>query len=161
MGNVVVDSSTLITLAGAGALDLLKLVPHRARTVSAVHRETVEVGVARGIADAAAIAAAFAQRVVAIQEPRRKDRLPGISLADSLVLHLAVELGAACVFTNDRTLFRKARQQGLVAGISAELVLDLHTEGRISQQRRDALLKEFVARGRYSEEFIQALLLGR
>lgn len=161
MGHIVLDSSALVTLAGADALTLLALSPHKGLTVSEVYRETVEIGLATAYPDAVAIARLFEQGTVTIQDPRRQGKLAGISRTDSLVLLLAQEVSAAAVLVNDQALLRRAKQRGLVAQFSAEFVQELCDTGRISRRRRDTLLREFVANGRYSEEFMEALLLRR
>lgn len=161
MGFVVLDSSALITLAGAEALGLLTLSPHKAVTVSEVYRETVEMGSVKAYPDAAAIGRLFEQGVVRVQEPRRKEKLTGISPTDSLVLLLAEEISAAALLVNDQTLLRKAEQRGLAAQFTAEFVQELCHAGRISRHRRDRLFQEFVANERYSGELIEAFFLRR
>jgi len=156
----VVDASALITLGGAGALSLLGLGPYMAVTVPEVYRETVEIGLARIYPDAAAIARAFQQGLVRLREPTHTGPITGISPTDSLVLRLAEETRAV-LLVNDHTLLRNAQQRGVVARFSAELVLELGKTGKISRPRQERLLAEFVANGRYSEEFIQALRLRR
>lgn len=161
MASLVLDSSALITLAGANALPLLRLSPHRALTVSGVYSETVEAGLARAHPDAVAIREAFEIQIVAIQNPRSTETLAGISRTDSQVLLLAEEVAAAALLVNDKPLWRKAEQRGLPARFTAEFVEDLYQAGKISRKRRDGLLDGFVSRLRYSEEFIRALLLAR
>jgi predicted nucleic acid-binding protein len=158
---MIVDSSALITLAGADALPLLTLSPHKAVTVSEVYRETVETGSAMAYPDAAAIGSLFQQGIVTVQDPRRKQKLAGISRTDSLVLLLAEEVAAAVLLVNDQALLRKAEQRGLVAQFTAELVQELYRAGRVSRRRRDDLFRDFVANRRYSEEFMQAFSAGR
>lgn len=161
VGHIVLDSSALVTLAGADALALLALSAHTSLTVSDVYRETVEQGLAKGYPDAVAIAGLFEQGIVTIQDPRRKEKLAGISRTDSLVLLLAQEVSAAALLVNDQVLLRKAEQRGLAAQFSAEFVQELYQSGRISRRRRDRVLRDFVANERYTEEFVEALLLGR
>ena len=161
VGLLVLDSSALITLAGAGALRLLTLSPHKACTVTEVYRETVEAGWGKARAEAVEIARCFDRKMVTIQDPLGSEKLAGISRTDSQVLLLAEETGAADLLTNDRTLLAKAEQRGLPACVTAEFVMELHENGKISRKRRDRLLGDFLDRGRYSEEFLRALLLGR
>ena len=93
-----------------------------------------------------AIASVFEQGMVTIQDTRRREKLAGISLTDS---------------SNHQVLLRRAEQVGLAAQFSAEFVLELCHAGRISRRRLDGLLRDFVANGRYSEEFMEALILRR
>mgnify|MGYP001569590475 CR=1 FL=1 len=158
---MILDSSALITLAGAEALGLLGLSRHRAITVSEVYRETVEIGSLKAYPDAAAIGMLFEQGVVTIRDPRRKGKIIGISRTDSLVLRLTEEVPAAVLLVNDQALLRKAQQRGLSAQYTAEFVQELYRAGRITERRRDSLFRDFVANGRYSEGFMEALLLRR
>ncbi|HYM09527.1 MAG TPA: hypothetical protein VEU62_02280 [Bryobacterales bacterium] len=155
------DASSLVTLAQAHALSLLTLLPDQALTVTEVYREAVEAGRARGYPDALLIADAFSHRWVTIADPAGQEPLPGISRTDSLVIHLAEELGAVDVLINDRTLLGKAKQRRLPARLTADFVEALYQRGRITRKRRHGLLSAFVAQGRYSEEFMKAFLLLR
>ena len=158
---MVVDSSVLITLAGADALSLFALSPHRAITVSEVHRETVEIGLAQAYPDATAIGKLFEQGILTVQDPRRKEKLTGISPTDSLVLLLAEEVSAAVLLVNDQALLRKAEQRRVAAQFTAEFVQELYQAGQISRRRRDSLFRNFVTNGRYSEEFMETFFLRR
>jgi hypothetical protein len=121
----------------------------------------VEVGLAKAYPDAVAIAGLFEHGTVTIQDPRRSQKLAGISRTDSLVLLLAQEVAATALLVNDQALLRKAEQRGLPAQFSAEFVQELYRMGRISRRRRDRLLRDFVANERYTEEFVEALLRRR
>ena len=156
VGFIVLDSSALITLAGADGLPLLALSPHKTITVSAVYRETVEIGAARAHPDAAAIGRLFEQGVVRVQDPHRREKMAGLSETDSLVLRLAEEVSAAVLLVNDQALLRRAEQRGLAAQFTAEFVQELHRARRISRRRRDGLFRDFVANRRYSQEFMEA-----
>ena len=155
------DSSALITLAGAGALSLLPLARRDARTVPEVYRETVEVGLSQGYPDARAIGDCFRRGWIQAQSPKRPMELPGLSRTDSLVLRLAEETAAAGLLVNDRTLLRKAEQRNLPARVTLEFVWERLEARQISRRRFDQLLFNFRERRRYSEEFLEAFLLGR
>ena len=157
---LVLDSSALITLAGADALGLLRLSPHKACTVGEVYREAVEWGREKGRPDALLIGRLFERGIVTIQDPRRRERLPGISQTDSLVIHLAEEARAALCLMNDQELRDRAVRRGLPARYTAEFVNELYVTGNISQTRRDALLQAFLANRRYTEHFLQSLFSG-
>ena len=160
-GVIVIDSSSLITLAGAGALSLIALSPDKALTITQVYEETVEHGLTLAYPDATAIAHLFENQTVTIRDPARKVAFSGVSVADSLLLRLAAEVSASGLLTNDQKLWHKADQRGLPAYYPAEFVDGLHREKRISRRRRDSLLEEFVANRRYSRAFMDAFLLGR
>jgi predicted nucleic acid-binding protein len=154
-----VDSSSLITLAGADAISLLTMSRIRAFTVKEVFRETVEIGLMTARPDAVVIAEAFESGAISVLEPRNKEKLPGISMTDSLVLLLAEDLAGRKLLVNDHALLRKAEARGIAARFTAEFVLDLQRSGEMTRTRRDRLFELFVANGRYTSEFIEALLL--
>jgi len=160
VGYLVADASALVTLAGADALGLLRLSPHQVCTVPEVREETVEAGLARGFSDAHAIARFFAAGRLEVIAPRRREKMDGISFADSLLLSLAEQISADDLLVNDRRVLRKAEQRGLPARLTAEFVQDLYQQRRISRARRDRLFGSFVDRQRYTDDFIRALLLG-
>ena len=161
MGTLIVDSSALITLAGADALSLLALWPHGVATVADVYRETVEAGLAKGYPDAASIGRVFEKEVICIRNPRRTGKFSGISRTDSLVLLLAEEIADARLLVNDQTLLRKAEEIGLATQYTAEFVQELYEAGKIPRRRCDRLFEDFLSNLRYSREFIEAFLLGR
>lgn len=80
MSTLVLDSSALITLAGAQALGLLGLSRHTAFTVSEVYRETVEIGSLKAYPDAAAIGRLFEQGIVAVRDPRHEEKIIGVRI---------------------------------------------------------------------------------
>lgn len=125
-----------------------------------VFRETVEVGLARGLPNAEPIRQLFERGKIGLRDPRRKEKLPGISQADSLVLHLARELPAEESLVNDQALLAKMKGRGLVVHYTAEFAQALYAEDRISLQRRDDLFREFLLRGRYTEMLLQHIALG-
>ena len=159
MGAIVVDSSALITLAHANALSLLQLRPGDVWTIPEVYMETVEMGLARGYPDAMAIQKCFRDDVIRLRQPRRREQLSGISLTDALVILLAEELHAVFLLVNDHALLRRAEQYGVPARFTAEYVKQLHEEHVVSGRRMARLFQVFLENGRYSEEFLNALLL--
>lgn len=161
MAEWVVDSSSLITLAGAGAIQLLARANAPVVTVPEVYRETVETGKARAFPDAGEIAGGFEKGLISIRAPRGTRRIGGVSPVDSRVLLLAEEIQGAILLVNDQTLLRKAEQRGIASQFTAEFVRDLQAGGKISRRDRDRLFEAFLANGRYSEPFLEALLQGR
>jgi len=111
---LVVDSSTLISLARAGLLDLLRRLPLESVVIDTVRAETVAGGLAAGYADAAAIEAALAGLPVQETSPT-----PGS--ADAAVLIAAQ--GAGGLVANDLALGRRARNLGLAWLRTADLVV--------------------------------------
>lgn len=156
-----VDSSSLVTLARCGAIELVELWPDPVVTVQEVYRETVEVGSRQGYPDAAAIRETFARGRIGIRPVAGGERIGGMGAADWLLLQLAQETPGAEILANDHPLLRKAEQRGLPAFYTAEFVWELGRRGRLRPVRRDALLRDFVADGRYTEDFMNAFLMQR
>ena len=140
---------------------LLGLWPEPVFTVSDVYRETVETGLARGYPDVPAIQEAFDRRVLTIRKPRRSELLSGVGPTDSLVLLLAGEIPSAELLANDHPLIRKAQQREVPVLYTAEFVWQLHCIGRIAGDRCSALLREFVANERYTQDFMNAFVTQR
>src|SRR4051794_25042452 len=93
------DSSSLISLARSGLLQLLSRVPVEAVILDVVAEESVDAGLAGGHADAAAI-----EEAIAGFTRRRADREVS---ADAAVLAAAREVGT--LIANDLALGRRAR----------------------------------------------------
>lgn len=153
------DSSALITLARANALSLLRLWSGEIWTIHEVYRETVDAGLVKGYSDAIAIQKCFRDEVIRLRQPRRRERLSGISLTDALVILLAEELHAAYLLVNDHALLRRAEEHGVPARFTAEYIKQLHEERAVSGRRMARLFRVFLESRRYSEEFLNALLL--
>ncbi len=156
--NLVVDSSALITLAGADALSLFGYWQGAIWTIPEVYSETVDAGIAKGYPDAGAIQQCFVENVIRIKEPRNSERLTGLSLADSRVVLLAGEMNASCLLVNDHALLKRSEHHGIPARFTAEFVKELHEKQAISRRRMIRLFEAFLQRQRYSEEFLNALL---
>lgn len=101
--DAVIDSSSLISLAKAGALSLLGHAPFEVVILDVVRAETVDAGLDSSHADSVAIAAAVAQLAV------RETATRGISV-DAIVLDSAVSAGV--LIANDLALGRRARNVG-------------------------------------------------
>lgn len=100
--DAVIDSSTLISLAWAGHLDLLQRSPLRLIVPAEVRKETVAEGLARGHPDAAAIDVAVA--------PLASMAAPDMRTVDEAVLYLGRSVGM--LLANDVALGRRAANLG-------------------------------------------------
>lgn len=150
--DVVIDSSSLISLAWAGRLSLLRVAPLHWVVLAVVHDEVVTAGLASGHADAAAIGAAL--------DGFPLQATPTASSVDAAVVAAAAETGA--VMANDVVIGRRASSLGaswlrtadlvaVLAGIGAlataaarESIVALHVAGRISGELRDAYLADLT-----------------
>lgn len=147
---IVVDTSSLISLAWAGLLPLLTRTPLPLVLLDVVEREAVDAGLAAAHPDAAAIEAAVSGLA--------REVTPGDSTVDGAVVTAGAHHGA--VLANDQTLGRRAGSLGaqwlrttdfLVLLRRAERVtheealsalVALHAAGRITDTLRDEYLAE-------------------
>lgn len=142
----VVDSSTLISLAWAGQLDLLRLCPLELVVPIEVQRETVTEGLARGHADAAAIAEA-----VAALEAREAGEASSV---DAAVLRLGQSVGT--LVTNDVALGRRAANLGAGWLRTADLVVLCVRSGRIDADRGLAAVQALHSARRITADLLEA-----
>ena len=151
---LVVDASTLITLARADEIRLLEYSPHQILTVPEVYRETVDDGrppTSQRIEDM------FHRGAVATRGIQEHRKISGISETDSRLVHLAEELEAAELLSDDQKLLRRAQHRGLHAHITAVFVQQLYRAGTISEQRRDRLFASFLENQRYVPAVLEAV----
>jgi rRNA-processing protein FCF1 len=140
---VVLDSSTVISLARAGLLSLLARIPFDIVVLDVVWDEVVVAGRARQRADATAVEAALGSR------PRVE--APEAGSVDEAVLLAAVSDGAlAC---NDLTLGRRARNIGVRWIRTADLLVLLVRSGEMTITEAEGGLEALMHAGRISEAF--------
>jgi len=127
----VIDTSSLVSLARAGLLDVLAACGLHFVLLGAVRGEAVESGLAHGHADAAAIEARIAGWSI---EPGAV----GASV-DEMVLRAASTVGV--LISNDLALGRRARNQGTSWLRTADLVLLAVAAGGLTRELgRSAML---------------------
>ena len=151
---LVVDASTLITLAKADEIRLLAYSPHKILTVPEVYRETVDDGrppTMERIEDL------FHRGAVTTRSILEHRKISGISETDSRLVHLARELEAAELLSDDQKLLRRALQCGLNAHITAVFVQRLYRTGKLSEQNRDQLFASFLENQRYVPAVLEAV----
>ncbi|MGQ0743504.1 MAG: hypothetical protein ACT4OS_04045 [Acidimicrobiales bacterium] len=119
---MIIDSSTLISMARAGLLPLLPLLPHEVVILDVVWNEVVVSGRAGNHPDAVPIAQALADSVLKVT--------PAARTVDAAVLAAAAADGTlAC---NDAVLGRRARSLGARWLRSADLLVLLLRLERIT-----------------------------
>lgn len=138
----VVDSSSWISLARAGLLDVLRAASVEPVLLDVVHAEIVEEGRRGGHADAAVLAAAVAD--VPVITTTSGDR------ADARVLEGAKRTGV--LIANDLALGRRARSLGAVWIRTADLIIVGVTEGSMSSAEGVEGLRALEASGRITTE---------
>ncbi|MGI9016961.1 MAG: Uma2 family endonuclease [Euzebya sp.] len=145
---VVVDSSSLISLAWSGQLDLLRVMPLEVVIPPGVYAEVVTTALDRGHADAAAIETALQGAEVAVSASSG-------SVDDHVVAAAAVE---GLVLTNDQVLGRRASNLGARWLRTADLVVLLHGTRAIEGARARAALIALQTAGRITTELRDAYL---
>ncbi len=143
-----VDSSTLISLAWSGQLELLDRVPLRMVIPAAVRRETVEEGLERGYPDAAAIERAIAGLFVTEGAVA--------ATVDAAVLEAGRAQGV--LLTNDVALGRRAANLGVRWLRTADLVMLCVRSGSIGPERGIAAVRALCSAGRLTEDLLHAYL---
>lgn len=151
---IVVDSSTLISLAWAGQLEVLSHAPVPLVVPSEVRKEAVVDGLARGHTDAAAIE----QAIKAIPDLSTKaDPSPAeMHSVDHAVLKAGRLHGA--LLTNDLALGRRAANLGVRWLRTADLVVLCVRTGKIDTARGEAALRALRSAGRITHALLQDYL---
>lgn len=144
----VLDSSSLISLAWAGALDLLDNLPVDLVVPAEVARETVEQGLSGGYADAAAIESAIKRLQVA-------EAVDADTVDDSV---LAVSREHGVLITNDLTLGRRASNVGVRWLRTGDLLILGFRTGSVGQTRAVAVVRALRSSGRITEYLARAYL---
>lgn len=147
----VVDSSTLISLAWAGQLELLRYVPAQLVVPDEVRQEVVVDGLARGYPDAAAIELAIKAMPVFVGNAAVEERS-----VDHAVLQAAREHGA--LFTNDLALGRRAANLGVRWLRTVDLVMLCVRASTLGTERGIAALKALHSAGRITDALLDAYL---
>jgi predicted nucleic acid-binding protein len=150
---ITLDSSTLISLAWAGQLELLSHAPIPLIIPDEVRHETVTEGLARGYPDAAAIEQAIKTIPSATPEPGRSSEPQPID-------HAVLEAGRlhGALATNDLALGRRAANLGVQWLRTADLVVLCVRAGAVSEVRGVAALKALRSAGRITEDLLIAYL---
>jgi hypothetical protein len=143
-----VDTSTLISLAWAGRLDLLSRVPLQLVVLEAVHQESVVDGLSHGHADAAAI------ETVTAALPRLADP-PGRTVDDMVVAAAAQEGAVLC---NDVVIGRRVHNLGARWLRTADLVVLLIHTGRLAADEGSAAIGALHDAGRITDALRQDYL---
>jgi rRNA-processing protein FCF1 len=144
----VLDSSTLISLAWAGLLQLLLDAPLDLVVPAEVVQETVDEGLDHGYADAAAIGAVV--KALATTDPA------GTRTVDEAVLTVGRQHGL--LITNDLALGRRAANSSVRWLRTADLVVLCVRTGRISADQGGAAVRALRSAGRLTDELARTYL---
>lgn len=142
----VVDTSSWISLARAGLLSLIPLVPIEPLLTDVVHREAIEEGTAGGHPDARAIASTAGGLSIM--------KTPDGPSADDAVLRAAQAAGT--LVANDVALGRRARSLGVRWLRSADLVVLAVRSRRLEAEEGRRAVEALTAAGRITPELADA-----
>lgn len=151
---IAVDSSTLISLAWAGQLDLLSCSPVPLVVPDDVRREAVVEGLARGHPDAVAIE--WAIKALPDGTSETGSTPTGSPTVDHAVLEAGRVHGA--LLTNDLALGRRAANVGMRWLRTADLVVLCVRAGEVSKARGAAALRALRDARRITEDLLDAYL---
>ena len=143
----VIDSSSWISLARAGLLDLLRAVAVEPVLLDVVHAEIVDEGRRGGHPDAAALTAAVAGVRVTTTTGRER-------AVDARVLDAAKDIGV--LIANDLALGRRARSLGVAWIRSADVILLAVRSGSMSSREGLDGLRALEDTGRITSELAEA-----
>jgi len=143
----VIDSSSWISLARAGLLDLLRAVAVEPVLLDVVHAEIVDEGRRGGHPDAAALTAAVAGVRVTTTTGRER-------AVDARVLDAAQDIGV--LIANDLALGRRARSLGVAWIRSADVILLAVRSGSVSSREGLDGLRALEDTGRITSELAEA-----
>ncbi len=144
----ILDSSTLISLAWAGRLDVLAIAPLRFVVPDVVRSETITAGLAAGYPDATAIEAAASHMAEAATRPTAR--------ADDAVLEAA--RGVGVLIANDLTLGRRAQNVGVRWLRTPDVVVLCVRTERLDHARGRAALRALHGAGRITDELFDPYL---
>jgi len=145
----VVDSSSWISLARAGLLNLLPAMPVEAVLLDVVHDEIVAQGRRGGHPDAAALSAVVADIPVVRTEHAKL-------AIDSVVLSASADAGV--LVANDLALGRRARSLGVQWIRTADLIILATKSGSMTRPAGREALRALEASGRITPELAGAYL---
>lgn len=147
----VIDSSTLISLAKIGGLEVLRLIKGTVITIPEVFQECVEQGIAVGQPDALKIKSVFDQNIISVEKAKKQQVFSGISIVDSMVLSLAKEK-RGYLFSDDGKVSGRARAEGIEARNTPDMLCHLMVTRRISLEDYNKFFQKLVEKNRLSKK---------
>ena len=146
---IVIDTSTLISLAKIAAIKLLENIDGELICPGEVFREAVIEG--KGHHDAEPIAQIFNSGLIHKVDVQNSIDLEGISKTDSIVISCAIEHKAKYLFANDTKLARKAESQGIEVRGSPDILLRFLRKGIINRIQYNQFIIGLYENKRISE----------
>lgn len=144
----VIDTSSLISLAWAGQLELLRVQPLDLVILDAVHGEAVVDGRARGHVDATAIEQAI-RDLARVPDPQ------GATVDERVV---AASAAVGVMIANDQVIGRRVQNLGARWLRTADLVVLADSVGGIDRKRARGAIQALHGTGRITDELRSAYL---
>ena len=141
---MVIDSSTLVSLAKIRSLGALERLNADIFCPFEVKKEAVDEGMARHFDDAFEIQKIFEKNLVKVKE------IYGHINADEAVLELAKKISAEFILCNDVGLSRRAAGSNIKVKGSADVFFELYRSGELNRKEVLQKLKQLVSKKRLS-----------
>ena len=154
----IIDSSTLISLAKIDALWVFNEMECEMICPDEVYRECVVMGSLNGRVDAVQIKRLFDEKTVSAKTVEVKERIPGLSTVDCMVLALAVQEKPGIVFANDTKLARRIELAGFDARGSPDILLRMKRKGILDDKGYSSLIKLVGTKMRLSASNVEKYL---
>jgi len=132
---VVIDSSTLISLAKIDAIDLLIGISAKFLCPKEVYEETVETGIRKGYPDAIIIKRIFDKKLIETVRVKTPKIYKGISKNDGKVIQLTKQEKGEYLFVDDEKLSRIATNEGIKVRNSIDIIVRIFQKGIINQHQ--------------------------
>jgi len=165
MGTIV-DTSTLISLAKIGVLEILKKLKGHLSVPDSVYEEAVTVGEEKGLADATVIKNFISNHNIKVFTVKQDsiNRLRQITnktltKGDEAVIALAIQESAKEVITNDDGLGRIAMSMGYKVIASPDLLFAGLKSGLIDYKNYESFLKNLVIENRITSAIAEIYIM--
>jgi len=163
---MITNSSTLISLAKIGKLDILNHIEGPIYAPRYVYEETVEVGEKKQVIDATLISNTFQSGLIKIKEVDKeswdktkrllnKELKPG----DHDVISLAFQLNIKEILTDDDNLSKIAEVLGFRTKSSADLLLECLKIAEMDWNEYEISIRSLVLKDRMAQKMAELYLL--
>ncbi len=162
---IATNSSTLISLAKIGRLDMLKEMKSEIISPEFVYKETVEEGKRKQIMDALLIEKVFVENTIKTRKIEKKfwnkvKKTLGRELneGDHSVVSLAIQTNANEVLTDDDNLARVVETLGMKSVSSADIILVQLKDKKINLNEFQELIRDLVFKNRINQKIAEEYL---
>ena len=163
---IVTNSSTLISLAKIGRLDMLKGLGSEIIAPEYVYEESVGEGKKKQFTDATVIESLFSENTIKPKavtkrswEAAKRKLGKELKTGDHSVISLALQVNAKEVLTDDDDLAKIAEALGMQVTSSADIILKHLKDKEVEVEEFQSLINDLVAKNRISlkvsEEYLK------